>query len=296
MQKLIMITGATDGIGKITANELAQKGHHIIIHGRNEKKAKRVVSEIKQETGNQNVDYLIADLFSMKAIVEMVAQFGQKYDHLDVLINNAGAVLDDKRFVTENGFDGTLALNVIAPLLLTQLLLPKLRRSQDGRIINMSSGTYRLAKPDMSDLNLEKVASGQARYGIAKLFVIWNTQHLAMLLQKNGIENVTVNVSHPGAVATNFGQNSDNGWFNDFIYKSSLKIAKLLKLDPKKGAVTNVYLADSQAVKDITGKFFNNKKQQIKPYAKQWNTEKERTVWDYYMLKLKPWLNEDSII
>lgn len=232
----------------------------------------------------------------MKAIVEMVAQFGQKYDHLDVLINNAGAVLDDKRFVTENGFDGTLALNVIAPLLLTQLLLPKLRRSQDGRIINMSSGTYRLAKPDMSDLNLEKVASGQARYGIAKLFVIWNTQHLAMLLQKNGIENVTVNVSHPGAVATNFGQNSDNGWFNDFIYKSSLKIAKLLKLDPKKGAVTNVYLADSQAVKDITGKFFNNKKQQIKPYAKQWNTEKEKTVWDYYMLKLKPWLNEDSII
>ncbi len=291
-----MITGATDGIGKITATELAQKGHHIIIHGRNEEKAKRVVSEIKQETGNQNVDYLIADLFSMQAIVEMVKRFDQKYDYLDVLINNAGAVLDDKRFVTEDGFEGTLALNVMAPLLLTQLLLPKLRQSQDGRIINMSSGTHRLAKPNMNDLNLEKVASGQARYGIAKLFVIWNTQRLAMMLQKTDIDNVTVNVSHPGAVATNFGQNSDNGWFNDFIYKASLKLAKLLKLDPKKGAVTNVYLADSQDVKGITGKFFNNKKQQIKPATKQWTAEKEQIVWDYYMLKLKPWLNEDSLI
>lgn len=295
MKKLIMITGATDGIGKITATELAQKGHHIIIHGRNEDKAKRVVNEIKQITGNEEVEYLVADLFSMDAISRMVKKFNDKFDHLDVLINNAGAVLNDKRYVTKDGFEGTLALNVMAPLLLSQLLLPKLRNSKESRIINMSSGTHRLAKPDMSDLNLEKVPSGQARYGIAKLFVIWNTQHMSALLQKNRIHNVTVNASHPGAVATNFGQNSNNGWLNDFIYKASLKLARWLRLDPRKGAVTNIYLADSDTVQGITGKFYNNKKHQIKPATKQWTAKKEQRVWDYYMLKLKPWLDADAI-
>lgn len=290
-----MITGATDGIGKITATELAQKGHHIIIHGRNEKKAQRVVNEIKQSTNNQNVDYLIADLFSMDAITKMVKSFNQKYDHLDVLINNAGAVLDDKRFVTKDGFEGTLALNVLAPLLLTQLLLPKLRQSKEGRIINMSSATHRIARPNMDDLNLTQVDSGQTRYGIAKLFVIWNTQHMAALLQQADIDNVTVNVSHPGAVATNFGQNSNNGWFNDFIYKASLQLAKLLHLDPKKGATTNVYLADSADVRGITGKFFNNKKRQIKPATRQWTPQREQRVWNYEMLKLKPWLDADAL-
>lgn len=217
MQKLILITGATDGIGKITALKLAEKGHHIIVHGRNKTKAQRVVAELKQASHNQQIDYLIADLFSMAAIAKLAQTFQQRYDHLDVLINNAGAVLNDKRFETVDGFEGTMALNVLAPLLLTQLLLPALQAAPEGRVINMSSGTHRMARPNMADLDLKQVASGQQRYGISKLFVIWNTQHLAHLLQQAGITNVTVNVSHPGAVATNFGQNSHNGflmiWF-----------------------------------------------------------------------------------
>lgn len=283
--KIILITGATDGIGKITATELAKKGNHVVIHGRNEQKAQNTVEEIKQQAPNAQVDYLIADLFSLSAVKKMVDQFQQKYDHLDVLINNAGAVLDDTRRET-NGIENTMALNVLAPFLLNQLLVSSLKKSSDGRIINMSSATHRQAKPDMNDLNLRNETSGQKRYGISKLFVIWNSQHLATELQKQGINNITVNCSHPGAVGTNFGQDSDNGFLNNLIYKIALRLMPA----PEKGAVTNVYLASSDEVKGVTGKFFNNKKQYEKPQIKEHTPEKEQQLWDYCMKVVKPYL------
>lgn len=276
--KVILVTGATDGIGKITATELAKKGNHVIIHGRNEAKAKKTVEEIQQQAPDAQVEYLIADLFSLPAVKKLADQFQQKYDHLDVLINNAGAVLDDTRKETD-GIENTMALNVLSPFLLSQLLLPSIERSSDGRIINMSSATHRQAKPDMNDLNLENEPSGQKRYGITKLFVIWNSQRLAKELQKQGIKNVTVNCSHPGAVATNFGQDSDNGFLNNLVYKIALHLMPA----PEKGAVTNIYLASSDEVKGMTGRFFNNKKQLEKPQTKQYTPEKEQQLWDYSM-------------
>jgi NAD(P)-dependent dehydrogenase (short-subunit alcohol dehydrogenase family) len=223
----------------------------------------------------------------------MAHTFNTRYDHLDVLINNAGAVLSDKRFVTEDGFEGTMALNVLAPLLLSELLLPQLKRTPDGRIINMSSGTHRMARPDMEDLNLENVPSGQARYGISKLFVIWNSQHLAAQLQQAGITNVTVNASHPGAVATNFGQDSDNGFFNNLVYKAAYRLAHILHLSTASGAVTNVYLASSDAVRGVTGKFFDNHKRQVKPGTRAYTPAKELTLWNYCMAQLRTWLDEN---
>ncbi|KRK97641.1 hypothetical protein FD04_GL001677 [Secundilactobacillus odoratitofui DSM 19909 = JCM 15043] len=294
MSKIMLITGATDGIGKVTAQELAAQGNQVIIHGRNEQKAQRVVTEIKAATGNQNVSYLIADLFSMQAIKDMVTEFNTRFDHLDVLINNAGAVLDAKRFETVDGIEGTMALNVMAPLLLAELLLPQLRKSKDGRIINMSSGTHRLARPDMHDLNLEHVDSGQTRYGISKLFVIWNTQHLAAQLQQAGITNVTVNVSHPGSATTNFGQDSDNGFWVNLVYKVAIGIGKTFHIaTPEQGAVTNVYLASDDAVKGVNGKFFDNKKRQIQPATREYSPAKELQLWNYCMSKIQPWIDEN---
>ena len=289
MNKIILVTGATDGIGKITATELAKKGNHVIIHGRNEQKAQKTVAEIKQQVPNAEVEYLIADLFSLPTVKQMAEQFQQKYDHLDVLINNAGAVLDDTRRETD-GIENTMALNVLAPLLLNQLLLPSLEKSSDGRIINMSSGTHRQAKPDMDDLNLKNEPSGQKRYGISKLFVIWNSQHLAAELQKRGITNVTVNCSHPGAVGTNFGQDSDNGFINNMIYKVALHLMPA----PEKGAITNIYLASSDEVKGVTGKFFNNKKQLEKPQMKEHTPEREQQLWDYCMRVIAPYIKETT--
>lgn len=288
--KIILVTGATDGIGKITATELAKKGNHLIVHGRNEAKAQKTVQEIQQQAPKAQVEYLIADLFSLRSVKNMAEQFKQKYDHLDVLINNAGAVLDDSWRETKEGIEQTMSLNVIAPFLLNQLLLPWIEKSSDGRIINMSSATHRQAKPDMSDLNLKKEPSGQKRYGISKLFVIWNSQHLAAELQKQDVKNVTVNCSHPGAVATNFGQDSDNGFFNNLVYKVALHLMPA----PEKGAVTNIYLASSDEVKGLTGKFFNNKKEFEEPQIKEHTAEREQQLWDYCMKVITPYLKETT--
>lgn len=288
--KIILITGATDGIGKITALELAKQGYYVIVHGRNEAKAKKTVEEIKSQSNNQQVEYLLADLFSLQAVKDMADQFKEKYDCLDVLINNAGAVLDDTRAETVDRIERTMSLNVLAPFLLNQLLLSSLQKSSDGRIIDMSSATHRQAKPDMDDLNLKNEPSGQKRYGIIKLFVIWNSQHLAKELQNQGITNVTVNCSHPGAVATNFGQDSDNGFLNNLVYKVALHLMPA----PEKGAVTNIYLASSNEVKGITGKFFNNKKQFENPQTKEHTPEREQQLWDYCMKIIAPYLTETT--
>ncbi|MEJ6400960.1 SDR family NAD(P)-dependent oxidoreductase [Nicoliella lavandulae] len=278
-RKTILITGATDGIGRTTAMRLAEMGHRVIIHGRNVSKAEATVLDIKRKSGNQNVDYLIADLFSLASVKSMALTFNSHYNHLDVLINNAGAVLDDQIRITTDHIETTLQLNVIAPLLLTELLLPSLQRSNDGRIINMASATVRIARPRMDDLSLQSIASGQQRYAISKLFVIWNTQFLAQKLKKKGINNVTVNVSHPGAVATNFGQDSDNGLINNLIYKLALRLH--LMASPDAGANTNIYLATSDDVKGISGCYFNNHRKQITPPQRYYSINNQEKVWDY---------------
>src|SRR5699024_1919453 len=135
-------------------------------------------------------------------------------------------------------------------------------------------------------LNLKKEPSGQKRYGISKLFVIWNSQHLAAELQKQGVKNVTINCSHPGAVATNFGQDSDNGFFNNLVYKVALHLMPA----PEKGAVTNNYLSSADEEKGLTGKFFNNKKKFKKPVPKQYTPEKEQQLWDHCMEICAPFL------
>jgi NAD(P)-dependent dehydrogenase (short-subunit alcohol dehydrogenase family) len=278
-RKTILITGATDGIGMVTAKELAKEGHKVIIHGRNETKANKVVDEIKSLTGNNEVEYVLADLFSFESIKQMSDDFQERYDHLDVLINNAGAVLDNQRSVTKNGIEKTMALNVLAPLLLTQLLLNSLKKSNSARVINMSSASHRASgKPNLDDLNFEEVHSAQKRYSLSKLYVIWNTRHFARLLQNQGIKNVTVNVSHPGAVATNFGQDSDKGFLTNLIYK----IALPFMARPEKGASTNVFLATSSTVTGVTGKYFGDSKE-IKPYDRYYSLKNEQTVWDYCM-------------
>lgn len=285
-RKTILITGATDGIGMVTAKELAKEGHRVIIHGRNETKAKKVVDEIKSLTGNHEVDYLLADLFSFESIKQMSVDFQKRYDQLDVLINNAGAVLDNERSVTKDGIEKTMALNVLAPLLLTELLLNSLKKSNAARIINMSSASHRASgKPNLDDLNFEEIHSAQKRYGLSKLYVIWNTRHLARLLQTQGIKNVTVNVSHPGAVATNFGQDSDKGFLVNLIYK----IALPFMASPEKGASTNVFLATSSAVSGVTGKYFGDSKE-INPYDRYYSLKNEKIVWDYCMRVINSYL------
>ena len=140
--KTILITGSTDGIGKITATTLAKQGHTVIVHGRNKAKAEKVCQEIKSETGSSRVDYTIADLLSLADVKQMADEFNKKYEQLDVLINNAGAFFGKKRETTKEGFEKTITVNLLAPFLLSQLLLPILAKSGSARIINLSSAMH----------------------------------------------------------------------------------------------------------------------------------------------------------
>jgi NAD(P)-dependent dehydrogenase (short-subunit alcohol dehydrogenase family) len=277
--KIILITGATSGIGKVTAKELAKMGHRIIIHGRDKVKTQAVCAEIKAETGNE-IDFLIADLFSLKEVKRMADEFKNKYDSLDVLINNAGAVFNKQRETTEEGLEKTMTLNLFAPFLLTQLLMEVLIKSPSARIINVSSIAHKMGgKPDLSDIQSEKNYANFKVYGLSKLYLIWITQHLAELLTEKGITNVTVNALHPGIISSGFGNGANKGLFIDFVFK----LSKGLLTSAKRGASTSIYLATSNKVENITGKYFNNRHKIVKPSTKYYSKKKKKIVWDYCM-------------
>lgn len=276
-QKTIFITGATGGIGKATAVALAKQNYRVVIHGRNKEKTATVCEEIKRLSGNDNIDYIIGDLFLMSEIRKVAQTFTERYDRLDILINNAGGIMSKDREETSEGVETTIAVNLLAPFLLTELLLDVLKKSDDGRIINVSSNSHQLnAKPDFDDLELRNNYNPLTAYGNAKLFLIWISQYLAGKLIEDNFKNITVNTLHPGAVATNFGVNSNLGGLLNFFGK----LARPFFKTPEQGAETVLYLATSEDVKSISGKYFENKK--IKTASQKYYSQKnEKLVWDY---------------
>src|SRR5690606_8916231 len=276
-QKTVFITGATGGIGKATAIALAKQNYRVVIHGRNKEKTDGVCEEIKRLSGNNNIDYIIGDLFLMNEVKKVAQTFIERYDRLDILINNAGGIMSKDRKETAEGVETTIAVNLLAPFLLTELLLGLLKKSNDGRIINVASNSHQLnAKPDFNDLELKSNYNPLVAYGNAKLFLIWISQHLAGKLIQDGYENITVNTLHPGAVATDFGVNSNLGSLLNFF----VKLARPFFKTPEQGAETILYLATSEDVKSISGKYFENKK--IKTASQRYySVLNEQLVWDY---------------
>lgn len=276
--KTILITGSTDGIGKITATELAKQGHTIIVHGRNKEKTENVCQEIIAKTGNKNIDFIIADLLQLSDIKRMSEELGKKYDHLDVLINNAGAIFGKERETTAEGFEKTITLNLFAPFLLTKLLLDTLAKSNSARIINLYSAMHRHGgKPDFTNFQSDKIYKTDRAYGLSKLYLVWITRHLAKELKEKEITNITVNACHPGAVATNFGQDADKGFVMNLIFKTAL----FFMPKPEKGAKTSIYLATSPDVEYISGAFYDNNMKVEKPDDRYYSPENEKLVWEY---------------
>lgn len=277
-KKIVLITGATDGIGKETAKALAKKGYHVIVHGRNERKAKEVVKEIKSATNNQDVDILICDLLSFKDIKRMADDFYRTYNHLDVLIHNAGAVFSNERVLTEDGEERTFQLNVFSPFLLTHLLLPALQKSQSARVVLESSASHAAArKPDFTDMKSTKTYGAQGNYSLSKLYAIWMGQRFAAFLKANAIHHVTFNVTHPGAVATSFGQNENKGFIVNAIYKIALPFVS----KPEDGAKSEIYLASSPEVEGVSGKYYSHKCKEDQPNPRHYSQENEKAIWDY---------------
>lgn len=195
---ICLITGATDGIGKVTATELARKGYAVVLAARNETKAATVTTEIVASTGNRDVDYLVADLRSLAQLHRLAETFTVRYPRLDLLINNAGIMMP-RRVLTEDGYETTFQVNYLAQFYLTQLLLGELVKSPRGRVINLSSSVYRAGKFNPGNLQSEQQFSTIGTYAASKLYVLLFTIELAQRLKPT---RVIANAVHPGIVRT----------------------------------------------------------------------------------------------
>ncbi|MFW9962592.1 MAG: SDR family oxidoreductase [Candidatus Sifarchaeia archaeon] len=268
--KVCIVTGSNSGIGKETALGLAEMGARVVMVVRNKERGEDARSEIIQQSGNKSVDLMTYDLCSMDEIRGLALEFKNKYDRLDVLVNNAGAVFN-KRQATAEGFEMTLAVNYLAPFLLTHELLPLLKKSVPSRVINLSSGLHKSAKLDLDDLQSESSYKSMNVYRNAKLMVVMHTYELARRLKDTGI---TVNVVLPGFVATNLGRNTGS-----VMSRIMFGMMKPFQLSAKEGAETSVYVSSSPDVAGITGKCFA-KKEVVETSEVSYDTELQKQLWD----------------
>lgn len=267
--RICLVTGATNGIGKETAQALAQMGATVVIVGRNAPKTARLVEDIRAASGNNNVDSLLADLSSQQEVRRLADEFKSKYAHLHVLINNAGGFFM-KRELSVDGIEMTFSLNHLAYFLLTNLLLDTLKASAPTRIISVASGAHTAGKIEFDNLQGERGYTPKA-YNNSKLANILFTTELARRLEGSGI---TANALHPGFAATGFAKN------NSKVIAALVSIfAPLVGRSPAKGAETSIFLASSPSVEGISGKYFYDS-QVIAPAPQATDEEVARKLWD----------------
>ncbi len=250
-QSIVFITGGTSGIGKETVRALATTGATVVFTARDAKKGEAVQEEITRETGNSTVTFLIGDLSSFASIRAVAEEFKKRYSRLDVLINNAG-VLPQERQESKDGIELNLAVNYLAPFLLTNLLLPVLKQSAPSRIINVSSSMYTEGEIRFDDLESKKSFTKYSAYAQSKLALLLFTKKLARDLKGSG---VTVNALHPGVIGTEITMQNVRTMnpLVAFIFKRTF-------ISPAQGAETSVYLATSPDVANISGEYFEKKK------------------------------------
>lgn len=248
--KTVVITGGNSGIGKETALALARSGARVLITARDANRGSAAVSDIRSATGNQQIALAVFDLGEMASVRSGASQILELCDRIDVLVNNAGLVLSDRR-ETPDGFESTFAINHLGPFLLTQLLLDRIKQSAPSRIVNVASTAHKGARRglDFDDLQSARKYSGMQVYSKSKLANIYFTSSLARRLAGTG---VTANCLHPGTVATRYGRDGDARGVLGF----GIKIASPFFLTPEKGARTSIYLASSPEVSEVSGKYF----------------------------------------
>ncbi len=259
--KVCLITGANSGIGKETALGLARLGATVVLACRDKSKGEAAQAEIKAQSGNDAVDLLLVDLASHASIRQFAAEVLARYPQLHVLVNNAG-ISPHKRVLTVDGIESTLAVNHLAPFLLTHLLLDRLKASAPARVVTVASTAAGAINFD--DLQQEKKFSMLDAYGQSKMCNILFTRELAKRLEGTG---VTANCLHPGVVNT--------GLARDFTPVFRL-IARLFFTSPANGAQTSIYLASSPEVEGVSGSYYNKKRVMEFPTAARDETSARR--------------------
>jgi NAD(P)-dependent dehydrogenase (short-subunit alcohol dehydrogenase family) len=264
--QVCLITGCSTGIGKATAIELAKKGAVIIMACRNQVKAERARVDIIAQSRNKEIDLFIVDLGIQNSIRKFAEAVHKKYDKIDVLINNAGAIFYNRHF-TPDKIESTFAINHLAYFLVTHLLLDLLRAAPSGRIINVASRAHLGHIIDFDDLMGEKRYSFFKAYGQSKLANIMFTYKLAEYLKGT---KITANCLHPGLVSSEFTRDMPF-WFR--------MIFTYLGLTPEKGAETSIFLASSPLVEGVTGKYFYKKKTASTSHI-SYDTAIQQKLWD----------------
>jgi NAD(P)-dependent dehydrogenase (short-subunit alcohol dehydrogenase family) len=268
--KICVITGAASGIGLQIGLSLAMQGTQIIAICRNEERAKQTEAYIKLETGNKKVEGYAADLSIQSEIWGVGRRIRNNFDHVDILINDAACVASWFQ-LTPDGIEKVFAVNHIAPFLLTHTLLPLIKKSPDGRIINVSSRAHGRGTLYLDDLFLRKNFSLAKSYNQSKLCNMLFTYYLADKLKNN---TITVNAFHPALVRTGIGANGVNK-----LHKWLWQAISVLGRPAYEAAKDGVYLALSEEVMGANGKFFHNQ-QQIKSSIASYNKEWQQRLWD----------------
>jgi NAD(P)-dependent dehydrogenase (short-subunit alcohol dehydrogenase family) len=257
MPKIALVTGATHGIGIWTALGLATPGSTVAIVARNPVLGETTRQWLAERAPDAQIDLLLADLSSMAAVRQLAAEVKARYPRLDLLINNAG-LGRPRRELTVDGFEQTFAVNHLAPFLLTLELLDLLKNTAPARIVNVGSQASDRATIDLDNLQAEKHFEIMTAYGQSKLAMLLFTIELARRLSGSG---VTVNIVHPGVVATNIYNNFDLGGWRGAVLSAALRVARLFLLSEQQGAKTTLHVATAPELAGVTGRYFKNSKE-----------------------------------
>jgi NAD(P)-dependent dehydrogenase (short-subunit alcohol dehydrogenase family) len=233
--KTVLVTGATDGIGRETARGLLTQGWHVFVHGRSRSKAERCAAELAQAHGSAEATPVWGDLSRMAEVVALAQQALELAPRLDVLISNAG-VFENRRRVTDDGLEMTMAVNHFAPFLLTRRVLPAVIAAQ-GRVVVVSSMAHQSGRIDLEDLAFARGYDGYSAYAASKLANILFTRSLAQRLEGTG---VTANALHPGVIGTK-------------LLRAGFGMSGA---SVEQGARTSIYLATSPEVAGVSGTYF----------------------------------------
>jgi len=267
--QIMLVTGASSGIGKATASRLATLGAHVVMVSRTAARGEAARAEIRAAAPGATIDLLVADLSTTAAIRALAAEFQAKYDRLDVLLNNA-AVLTSRRRETPEGIEMQFFVNHLAYFLLTGLLMETLLVSRSARIINVASTAQSSGVIDFDDLQMKRQYRGWQAYANTKLMNILFTYELSRRLDGTG---VTANCLHPGVIRTKLLRN-----FSSVLQVAWDVTGKFFK-QPEDGAETPVYLASSPEVAGVTGQYFRYCRTMGTCEA-SYDRETQRRLWD----------------